>query len=58
MLLELTPGEYKKWVSPGVKYACKLFGVSIAYLFAIFAAVLADAALAALLPGLDWPAWL
>ena len=31
MLLELTPGEYKKWVSPGVKYACKLFGVSIAW---------------------------
>ncbi|GMG81828.1 hypothetical protein LNKW23_10410 [Paralimibaculum aggregatum] len=36
----------------------RLFGVSIAYLFAIFAAVLADAALAALLPGLDWPAWI
>ena len=31
LLLELTPGEYKKWVSPGVKYACKLFGVSIAW---------------------------
>ena len=31
VLVELTPGEYKKWVAPGVKYACKLFGVSIAW---------------------------
>ena len=29
--MELTPTEYKKWVTPGVKYACKLFGVSIAW---------------------------
>ncbi len=34
-----------------------LFGVSIVYLFAIFAALILDAALFALVPGLDWPAW-
>ncbi|MEO1600237.1 MAG: heme o synthase [Pseudomonadota bacterium] len=33
----------------------KLFGVSIAYLFAIFGAVMADAVLHALVPGLPWP---
>lgn len=31
VIMELTPTEYKKWVTPGVKYACKLFGVSIAW---------------------------
>jgi len=31
VLRELTPDEYKKWVGPGVKYACKLFGIMVAW---------------------------
>ncbi|MEM9145055.1 MAG: heme o synthase [Pseudomonadota bacterium] len=33
----------------------RLFGISILYLFAIFGAVMADALLRALMPGLAWP---
>lgn len=31
VLRELTPDDYKKWVGPGVKYGCKLFGISMAW---------------------------
>ncbi len=36
----------------------RLFGLSIVYLFAVFAAVIADAGLRALVPALPWPAWI
>jgi protoheme IX farnesyltransferase len=35
----------------------KLFGVSIVYLFAIFGALIADAALRLVWPALPWPVW-
>ena len=31
VLFELVPQDYKKWVSPSVKYGCKLAGVSLAW---------------------------
>jgi protoheme IX farnesyltransferase len=36
----------------------RLFGVSIVYLFAIFGALIGDAALRLAMPGLPWPAWI
>jgi protoheme IX farnesyltransferase len=35
----------------------KLFGVSILYLFALFGALIADAALRMVFSGVDWPVW-
>jgi protoheme IX farnesyltransferase len=36
----------------------RLFGVSIAYLFAVFGALIGDALLRAVLPSLGWPVWI
>ncbi len=36
----------------------RLFGISIVYLFAVFAGILVDAVLDVLVPGLVWPAWI
>jgi protoheme IX farnesyltransferase len=41
----------------GYRAEKRLFGVSIVYLFAIFAALIADAALGALLGPAGWPRW-
>jgi protoheme IX farnesyltransferase len=35
----------------------RLFGISILYLFALFGAFIADAALRAAIVGIDWPVW-
>ena len=43
-------------VADGYRAEKRLFGVSIVYLFAIFGAVIADAALRALVGSLGWPA--
>jgi protoheme IX farnesyltransferase len=42
----------------GYRAEKKLFGVSILYLFALFAAFIVEAALAAMIGPFDWPVWL
>jgi heme O synthase-like polyprenyltransferase len=42
------------YLEPGERAARQMFGLSILYLFALFAALIVDAGAGATLPGLPW----